>query len=121
MTGLIDSSMWTVVIIVSFLGVFTKLAYYNIGKLGKDSAVEHIPQVTPEQWQRLEEGYQKRGSVILLLASIPVVGSAITAVAGAFETGLATFVILVLISNLVRNWLLVVIFGQTLALFPGSS
>ncbi|HUS94064.1 MAG TPA: hypothetical protein VMZ24_02680 [Patescibacteria group bacterium] len=120
MTGLIDSSMWTMVIIVSLLGVFTKLAYYNIGKRGKDSALEHIPRVTPEQWERLEVGYQKRGSVILLLASIPVVGSAITAVAGAFETGMATFVILVLISNLIRNWLLVVVFGQTLALLPIS-
>jgi membrane protein YqaA with SNARE-associated domain len=120
MEGFTDSTMWTMILVVSLVGIFTKLAYYNVGKLGRDSALEHIPRITPERWESLEATYTKRGSVMLLLASIPIIGSAITAAAGAFETRLATFVILVLISNLIRNCLLVFVFGQTLALLPIS-
>ena len=120
MKGLVDPTIWLMVFIVSLVGVVTKLAYYNVGKRGKDSALEHIPRITPERWESLEATYLKRGSLMLLLASIPIVGSAITAAAGAFQTRMVTFVILVLISNLVRNWILVFVFGQTFALIPLS-
>ena len=120
MEGLIDPTMWIMVLIVSLVGVATKLAYYNIGKRGKDSVLEHIPRITPERWESLGASYEKRGSVMLLLASIPVIGSAIAAAAGAFEARVGMFVVLVLISNLIRNWLLVIVFGKTLALLPFS-
>jgi membrane protein DedA with SNARE-associated domain len=120
MEGLLDPTMWIMVLIVSLVGVVTKLAYYNVGKRGRDSVLEHIPRITPERWESLETSYEKRGSIMLLLASIPIVGSAIAAAAGTFEARVGTFVILVLISNLIRNWLLVFVFGQTLARLPIS-
>lgn len=121
MDGLADPTMWIIVFIVSLLGVVTKYAYYKVGKLGKDSALEHIPRITPEQWDRMEATYQNRGSLMLLFAGIPVIGSGLAAAAGAFETRLGLFVILVMISNLIRNWLLVFVFGQALTVLPFSS
>ena len=106
------------VFIVSLVGVVTKLVYYNVGKLGKDAVLEHIPRMTPENWESLEANYKKRGSVMLLLASIPVIGSATAAGAGAFETRIGTFVVLVFISNLIRNWLLIFVLGQTFTMLP---
>jgi membrane protein YqaA with SNARE-associated domain len=120
MEGLLDPTMWIMVLIVSMVGVIAKLAYYNIGKRGRDSVLEHIPKITPERWDSLATTYAKRGSVLLLLASIPIAGSAMTAAAGAFETRVGTFVILVFISNFIRNWLLVIVFGRTLSLLPVS-
>jgi membrane protein YqaA with SNARE-associated domain len=111
MEGLLDPTLWITVLIISLLGVVAKLAYYNVGKRGEDSVLEHIPRITPERWDSLATSYAKRGSVMLLLASIPIAGSAITVAAGAFETRVGIFVILVLISNLIRNWFLMFVLG----------
>jgi hypothetical protein len=55
MEGLLDPTIWIMVLIVSLLGVVTKRAYYNVGKRGRDSALEHIPRITPERWDSLAE------------------------------------------------------------------
>ena len=103
MDGLTDPKMWIIVFIVSLLCVVTKYAYYKVRMLGKNSALEHIPRITPEQRDRLEANYQNRGSFMLLFSSIPVIGSGLAAAIGAFETRLGLFVILVMISNQICN------------------
>jgi membrane protein YqaA with SNARE-associated domain len=118
MDKLLDPTMWFMVFIVSLVGVGTKLVYYRIGSKGKDSVVEHVPKLTPERWEQVKVQYNQRGAAALLLTSIPVIGSALAAAAGVFSTSMGTFVILVLLSNLTRNWLLVLLFGQTISLLP---
>jgi membrane protein YqaA with SNARE-associated domain len=53
----------------------------------------------------------------LLLASIPGIGAATTAVAGKLGVAMAAFVSWVTISNLIRNWLIVLLTGQLASLF----
>jgi membrane protein YqaA with SNARE-associated domain len=48
---------------------------------------------------------------LLLLASVPVIGSVITVLAGADVVAMPAFVVFVVISNLVRNWLIVILAG----------
>jgi membrane protein YqaA with SNARE-associated domain len=118
MDKLLDPTLWFMVIVVSIVGVATKLVYYRIGSRGKDSVVDHVPRLTPERWEQVKEQYNHRGALALLLASIPVIGSALAAAAGVFSTSLGTFVILVLVSNLIRNWIIVFLFGQTISYLP---
>lgn len=120
MVNILTPQVWLMVIIVSLLGVFNKLIYFGIGKQGRKAILEHVPRMTPEKWESIEQSYQDKGVVVLLLASIPIIGSALTAAAGAFGTSQATVIVLVLASNLIRNWLLAVILGQTLSLLPSG-
>lgn len=121
MDKLLDPTLWLMVLIVSIVGVGTKLVYYRIGNLGKESVVEHVPRLTSERWEQVKSHYYHRGAITLLLASIPVIGSAVAAAAGVFSTSIGKFVILVLVSNLIRNWVLIFIFGQTISLFSLGS
>ena len=118
MASLTDPKLWLMVLIISLVGVLTKLVYYRIGKQGSDAVMEHVPNMTPDKWVGVEERYQVYGSRALLLTSVPGLGSAIAAAAGIMNTRMGTFIILVLISNLIRNWLLVFVFGQTLSILP---
>ena len=108
------------VVIISVVGVLTKLVYFRIGTGGREAILEHIPSLEPERLESIEERYNQGGSGMLLLSSIPGLGSAIAASAGLFHTPLLTFIILVLISNLIRNLLVVFVFGQGVQYLSGN-
>jgi membrane protein YqaA with SNARE-associated domain len=120
MDNLSDLGPWSLVIIISLIGLLTKLVYFKIGNGGREAILEHIPKLEPERLADIENRYENGGSSILLLSSVPAVGSAIAAAAGMLETPVITFVVLVLISNLVRNTLVVFVFGQGIKLLTGG-
>ena len=117
---LTDPNLWTVVLLISVIGVFSKLVYYQVGKRGSQAVAERVPQVTPERLGQINGWYERHGSRVLAISSIPGIGSALAAIAGVVGVRIIIFVIWVFFSGLVRNWLLVIVFGQTLSLFSTS-
>ena len=112
--------IWFIVVIISLLGVVAKLVYVGIGKGGRVAILEHVPKLETERLDEIQERYESGGARILLLSSIPGLGSAIAAVAGWLETPVPTFVVLVFISNLIRNGLLVVVLEKGISLVSGG-
>ena len=79
---------------------------------GREAILDHIPNLEPERLESIEERFKESSEPMLLLSSIPGLGSAIAASAGLLHTPLLTFVVLVLISNLIRNGPVIAVFGQ---------
>jgi membrane protein DedA with SNARE-associated domain len=120
MNDLGDFGLWSMVVLISLVGVLTKLVYFKIGNAGREAILDHIPKLEPERLESIEERFTDGGSRILLLSSIPGLGSAIAASAGLFHTPLLTFIVLVLISNLIRNGLVIFVFGQGVKFFSSG-
>jgi membrane protein YqaA with SNARE-associated domain len=112
----LEPQAWLVVVLFSVLGVIGNLALYKVGEQGVDAVRSRFPRIKPEQWDRARELYEERGSWILLLSAVPVLGIILTTAAGAFGVGLAAFILWVMIGKLVRNWALVVIVVELLRL-----
>jgi membrane protein DedA with SNARE-associated domain len=110
-TDLTDLRLWLIVLAVSAFGVADKLVYYYAGQRGGNSALNKIPGYTPERAEKLHQLYARWGAFLLLLASIPMIGSALTVLGGVGGVGRNVFVVLVATSNLVRNWLIVFLSG----------
>lgn len=113
---LVEPQAWLVVVLFSILGVVGNLALYKVGQQGVDAVRSRFPRITPEQWDRARELYGERGSWILLLSGVPVLGIILTTAAGAFGVGLAAFILWVMIGKLVRNWAFVVLVVELLRL-----
>jgi membrane protein YqaA with SNARE-associated domain len=116
-TDLTDPRLWIFILIVSAVGLAEKLAIYSAGKRASEADLTGLPGVTEERQARLILTFQTKGTYILLLASIPGIGAAMTAVAGYVGVVTTTFILWVTISILVRNWLIVILTGQLIGLF----
>ena len=114
---LTDLRLWLFVLIVSAIGLAEKLAFYRAGQRSAGADLSTIPGINAERRARLETMFQTRGTYILLLASIPGIGAATTAVAGNVGVAIIAFILWVTISNLIRNWLIVILSGQLAILF----
>lgn len=117
-SAITDPQLWLLVLAVTALGLLSKLVYYNIGRKGVDYVLERIPSITIERWQQVENRYAQSGSKVLFFSSVPGVGSVITAAAGVLGIELHKFIFWVLISTLIRNWILVLFFGGAISLLP---
>lgn len=117
---LTDPHLWTVVLLISVIGVVSKLIYYQVGKRGSQAVTERVPQVTPERLGQLGDWFDRHGSRVLAISSVPGIGSALAATAGIARIKILIFVFWVFLSGLVRNWLLIIVFGQTLSLLSRS-
>lgn len=106
---LLEPRAWLVVILVSILGLAGNLALYQLGKRGVDAVRARFPRIKPEQWQRIGSLYEERGSWVLLLSAVPVLGTMLTTAAGAFGVAQPAFIFWVTIAKLLRNWVLAVI------------
>jgi membrane protein YqaA with SNARE-associated domain len=71
----------------------------------------------PERAKEFHSLYDRWGSFLLLLASVPVIGSVMTVLGGVSDVALPLFIVLVVISNLVRNWLVVFVSGGIIQIF----
>jgi membrane protein DedA with SNARE-associated domain len=114
---LTDVRLWMIVILVTVIGLIEKLAIYRAGQRSVETELSDVLGYSQERQARYEEMFRTRGAYILLLASIPGIGAAMSAVAGFVGVALAPFVIWVTISNLIRNWLIVLFTGQLASLF----
>ena len=111
-TDLADPRLWLLVILVCAVGLAEKLAIYHAGQLSAEADLSTMPGVTEERQASLEPMFQRRCTYILLPASIPGIGAAVTAVAGNVGISAARFILWVTISLLVRNWLIVILSRQ---------
>lgn len=116
-SDLTDVRLWIIVLSVTAIGLVEKLAIFRAGQSTAKANLSNLPGVTKERRARIEEMFQNRGSYILLLASIPGIGAAISAVAGNLGVSSSIFVLFVFISTLVRNWMIVILSGQLTLLF----
>jgi len=116
-TDLTDLRLWLIVLVWTAVGVAEKLAFYRVGQSSANADLSNVPGINQERRARLETYFHERGSYILLLASIPGIGAATSAVAGNVGVGMLTFVIWVTISNLIRNWLIIFLTGQIVTQF----
>jgi membrane protein YqaA with SNARE-associated domain len=114
---LLEPIAWLVVIGLSLLGSVGNLALYQVGKQGVDAIRQRFPRIKGEQWLRVKGLYDRYGAWILLLSGIPVLGSMLTTAAGAFDVPRPMF--LVLISKMLRNWLLIILVAGTYNHFKG--
>ena len=106
---LLEPRAWLLVALLSGFGVVVALANYQIGKQGLNAARERFPQITEERWERLSALFDGRGSWVLILVAVPVVGIMLPFVAGALGLRRAAVALWVFIAKLLRNWLVVLI------------
>ena len=115
---LTNTRLWIVVLIWVAIGVFNKVVYYKAGEKSGKAALNHVHGYTPEKADKYHQLYERWGSPLLLLASVPVIGSVVTVLGGVGRVALPTFIIMVVISNLVRNWLIIFLSGGVVQLLP---
>jgi membrane protein YqaA with SNARE-associated domain len=119
MTLLLDVKIWLLILLLSTLGTVAALSFYYLGKRGTEAVLERFPQIKEERWEEVQDLYQEHGTGLLLLSSIPMVGGLLIAAAGAFGIRVFTFFLCVLVSRVARNWLVVLLFDQTLGFLLG--
>ncbi len=111
---MLEVKVWVLVVGLSVLGTLATLAYYYLGRQGYEAVLERFPQIQREQWDRVHSLYDRHGSALLFLSSVPVIGILFTTAAGAFGIQILTFVLWVLVGRLTRNVLVFVLFDQAL-------
>jgi membrane protein DedA with SNARE-associated domain len=114
---LTNTRLWVVVLIWVAFGVINKLVYYEAGEHGGKTALNKIHGYTPERAEKFHNLYDRWGSPLLLLASVPVIGSVVTVLGGVGRVAMPVFIVMVVISNLVRNWLIIILSGGVVGLF----
>jgi membrane protein YqaA with SNARE-associated domain len=120
MSLFLDVTTWLLILLISILGTVAALSFYYLGKRGTEAVLARFPQVKEERWEEVRELYQEHGTGLLLLSSIPMIGGLLIAAAGAFGIGVSTFFLVVLVSRVARNWLVVLLFDQTLSFLLGQ-
>ena len=115
----LDVTSWLLILLISILGTMAALSFYYLGKRGTKAVLERFPQVKEERWEEVQHLYREHGSGLLFLSSIPMIGGLLIAAAGAFGIGVSTFFLWVLLSRVVRNWLVLLLFDQTLGFLLG--
>lgn len=100
---------WLLVILLSLLGVVGNLTLYKLGKEGKEAVASRFPRIDLARFRRAGELFETRGSWILLLSSVPGLGLLLSTAAGAFGVKTHEFLLWVMVSKIVRNWLLLII------------
>ena len=100
---------WLLVILLSLLGVVGNLTLYKLGKEGQEAVASRFPRIDPGRWKRAGELFETRGSWILLLSSVPGLGLLLSTAAGAFGVETHEFLLWIMVSKIVRNWLLLII------------
>ena len=106
---LTDPQIWLVILFISALGSLARLANFYAGRRGKDKIEEIYTRIKPETWDRVLGSYQRLGPLPLLVASIPIIGTVLTIAAGMAGIGRNSFIFWVVISKVIRNWILVLI------------
>jgi membrane protein YqaA with SNARE-associated domain len=105
---LVEPRAWLLVAVVTLVGTATNLVLYKLGKEGAEVVLERFPRIDPERLHRAQDLVATRGSWVLLLSGIPWLGAVLVTSAGILEVALAKFLLWVLISLGVRNWLVLI-------------
>ena len=108
---------WLVVLAFTIFGVANRLVFYGAGNRGGEDALEKIHGHSPERVDDLHSLYDRWGSLLFLITSIPVIGSSLTVLCGMKGVSLPIFIALTVISYLIRNWLIVLLSSGVVGLF----
>ena len=109
---LTDPKLWLIVLTLCAFGLLERSAVFYASQQKGKAILHELPGFTPERKDSLERLHERWGSSLLLVAGIPLIGNLFAALAGAGNTRRVTFVVLVGISYLFRNWLIVILAGQ---------
>jgi membrane protein DedA with SNARE-associated domain len=102
---------------MTLFGVVDRLVFYLAGKRGGKDALDKVHGYSPERVDELHSLYKRWGSLLFLITSVPVIGSSLTVLCGMKGFSLSIFIILAVISYLVRNWLIVLLSSGVVGLF----
>jgi membrane protein YqaA with SNARE-associated domain len=117
---LTDPRAWLAVLGLSVVGIGISLGAYQAGRRGKSTVRERFSSISPDRWDQVQGYYDRWGSGILLMSSIPGLATVLTVGAGMFGIRLIPFLIWVTISKLTRNWLIVLLlYGGYQRFFAG--
>jgi membrane protein YqaA with SNARE-associated domain len=111
---LTDPQIWLVILFLGVVGSLARLANYYAGQRGKEKIETIYTQVRPETWENVLGYYRRMGPLPLLVASIPFIGTALTIGAGMAGIGRNSFILWVMVSKVIRNWILVLIIWNLL-------
>jgi membrane protein YqaA with SNARE-associated domain len=100
---------WLLVILLSILGLVTRLALYKLGKGGAQAVLNRFPQLKAEQWERGQTMLEAQGAWIVVLAGVPGLGMVFSTAAGAFGVRMLAFALWVTVGLLARYWVLLLI------------
>jgi membrane protein YqaA with SNARE-associated domain len=106
---LTDPKIWLLVLIMSVWGGVARLPNYYAGLRGKDTIVNLYPRIKAETWGNVIARYKRLGPTPLLIASIPIIGTLLTIGAGMARINRNSFIIFVIFSKIIRNWILVLL------------
>ena len=102
---LLEPVAWLLVVVVSLIGALTDLVFFKLGQEGVEAVRSRVPRITPEQWHRATELFEKRGSWILLLSGVPGLNVVLVTAAGALGVRVVEFILWATIGKGLRNWL----------------
>jgi membrane protein YqaA with SNARE-associated domain len=105
--GLLDTSLWILVLLVSGWGTAGSLLPYYVGQRGTKAVFEHYPRLEGRPWERLEAVFQRWGGFTLILSGIPGLGAALLVAAGAFGIRRRVFLCWVFAGKVLRYWVVV--------------
>ena len=120
MGPILDIQAWSIMIILSLIGLPVALGKYYVGAKGLPTVQEHFSQVTDERWDTVQGWYRRHGSPLLLASGIPVLGILISTGAGAFGIPRGRFLVLAFFGKLLRNWVFALIAVVLFGLFSGG-
>ena len=106
---LTDPEIWLLILVFSGLGALARLTNYYAGNRGKEAIENFAPNIKPETWESVIKWYQRLGPLPLLISSIPLIGTVLTIGAGLAGIGRNSFLFWVVVSKVIRNWILVLI------------
>ncbi len=109
---LTDPQIWLLILTISALGALARLPNYYAGLRGKEMITTLYPRIKPETWERVLNTYKRLGPLPLLIASIPIIGTLLTISAGMAGINRTLFLISVVISKVIRNWILFLLFWR---------
>ncbi|KPK13065.1 MAG: hypothetical protein AMJ56_03625 [Anaerolineae bacterium SG8_19] len=114
---LTNLTLWLVVLALTLIGVADRVVFYYAGKRGGKAALDKVHGYTQERADELHSLYERWGLLLLLLTSVPVIGSALTVLSGISHVAIALVIVMAVISYLIRNWLIVLFSSGVVHLF----
>ena len=112
---LTDPKLWLIVLALCAFGLLERWAVFYASQQKGKAILHELPGFTPERKDSLERLHNRLGSSLLFVAGIPLIGNLFAALAGVGNTRRVTFLVLVGISYLFRNWLIVILSGEIIS------
>ena len=106
-TDLTNPTLWLIVVGLTAFGVGYRLVLYHTGKRGGNDALDKVHGYSPERSDHLRSLHERWGLLIFLVTSVPEIGSSPTMLGVMKGVSLPIFIVLAVISYLVRMDLVV--------------